>query len=110
MIMAAMLVLQVLNIKLTYDERIAVGNLIAGLVIYAVTVNALYFTFRTYNWYHENVWKPFVYSELFKENYTLQYWEYKEVYEKEDEDRHKNSGRKSEFLEAIRLPNKGDGL
>lgn len=71
-----MIILELQSSSLSYDNRVLVGNVIAALVTYILTANMLYFGWRTYLWYHEHVWKPFVYSELFKNNYTLQYWDY----------------------------------
>jgi hypothetical protein len=81
LIVAGMIVLEMQNTSLSYDNRVLIGDIIAALVVYSMTANMLYFLFRTYQWYHEHVWRPFVFTELFKENYTLQYWDYKKEYE-----------------------------
>ena len=79
-IVVSMIILELQNTALTYDNRVLIGDIMAGLIIYSMSVNVLYFLFMTYHWYHENVWRPFVFSDLFKENYTLQYWDYKKEY------------------------------
>lgn len=69
------------NTAFSYDQRIIIGNVIAAVLVYAITVNTGYFMWRAYLWYHDHVWRPFVFSDLFKENYTLQYWDYKKQYD-----------------------------
>lgn len=76
-IVIVMAALQLQSNSLSYSSRVIMGSVLAGLVILSMTVNAIYFIFRAWGWYHDYVWKPFVYSEVFKENYTLQYWDYK---------------------------------
>lgn len=76
LIIIGMIILQLQNNAFSYDIKILIGNIIAGLVVYSMTANTIYFAFRVYNWYYTNLWKPFVLSEIFKENYTLQYWDY----------------------------------
>ena len=95
LIMVAMLILQVRSTYFSYDERVMIGNIITGFVMYSMTANVIYFLYRTYRWYFEQIWKPFVYSDLFKENYTLQYWDYTKDYDQVAEERKKNSGKKS---------------
>lgn len=99
-----------MNTAISYDNRLLIGNVVAALVMYSMTANVLYFGFRTYHWYHEHVWRPFVFSELFRENYTLQYWDYKKEYEQVDKENKTKSGVRDEFLKAIKLESKFDGL
>lgn len=61
--------------------RVLMGDIMCGIIITGATINAIYFTFRTYEWYMEYVWRPFTNTEIFKENYTIQYWEYQKQYE-----------------------------
>lgn len=48
--------------------------------MYGVTVNFGYFVYRTYNYYYDNVWKVFVETDLFKDNYNLEYLELSKKY------------------------------
>lgn len=57
-----MAILQLQANALSYDNRVIVGSVITGLVVFVVTANVVYFIFRAWGWYHEYVWKPFVYS------------------------------------------------
>lgn len=84
LIILCMIILELRNTYFSYDARVAIGNAIAVLVIYSFTANLIYFLFRAYHWYHDNVWRPFVATEMFLENYTLQYWDYKKVYDEVD--------------------------
>ena len=95
LILTTMFLLDVLSNSLSYDQRVMLGNIVAALVVYSMTANVVYFAFRVYNWYFYNVWQVFVYSDLFKDNYTLQYWEYTKQYDAAKNDRKKNSGKRS---------------
>ena len=65
---------------LPYADRILIGDIIAGLIIYSVTANLIYLGLRAERWYGRHLWKPFVLSEIFQENYALQYWNFKKEY------------------------------
>lgn len=60
LIIMCMIILQIRNTYFSYDARVAIGNAIAALVVYSFTANLIYFLFRSYHWYHDNVWRPFV--------------------------------------------------
>ena len=81
LIVIALLVFNMNVNVLSYANKILVGDIIAGLVVYSATVNLIYMGVRAQKWYARYIWKPFVYTEMFQENYTLQYWKYKEEYE-----------------------------
>ena len=59
--------------ELTMADKNIMGLGITLLLIYGITVNIVYFIYRTYNFYFETVWKPFVRSEMFKDNYTVEH-------------------------------------
>lgn len=83
---------------LSYEHKILIGDILAGLIIYSATVNFIYMGVRAQKWYSRYIWKPFVFTEMFQENYTLQYWDYKKEYEKEEKEEKEKSGRRVEFL------------
>lgn len=94
LIIICIIILELRNTYFTYDTRVTFGNIIAGLVMYSFTVNIIYFFFRAYHWYHDNVWRPFVATDMFMENYTIQYWDYKKAYDELDKEEKKKSGRR----------------
>ena len=57
-----------------------IAVVISVVVMYGVTVNFGYFVYRTYNYYYDNVWKVFVETDLFKDNYNLEYLELSKKY------------------------------
>ena len=77
LIVVALLVFNMNLNVLSYVNKILIGDIIAGLVIYSATVNFIYMLVRAQKWYARYMWKPFVFTEIFQENYTLQYWKYK---------------------------------
>lgn len=59
---------------ITYQNRVLIGDIIAGLILECITVNLVYMIARGQKWYERNLWKKFVGTEMFQENYTVQYW------------------------------------
>ena len=47
---------------LVYTDRLLIGDIIAGLIIYSITANLIYMVLRTEKWYERHLWKPFVLS------------------------------------------------
>ena len=47
---------------LSYENKILIGDIISGLVIYSATVNFIYMLVRAQNWYARYIWKPFVFT------------------------------------------------
>ncbi len=67
------------------DAKNNMGLAICLIVVYGITSNFLYFAYRTYNYYFENVWKVFVNSDMFKENYTVEHYELVRKYTEKEE-------------------------
>ena len=53
------------------ESKNSMGLGICLMIVYGLTSNFLYFAYRTYHYYFDNIWRKFVESDLFKENYTL---------------------------------------
>ncbi len=66
---------------ITADERKLIGNILCGVVIFGLTFNLLVFLFKIKEWYYEYLWKWFIKTELFRENYTVDYVELSREYE-----------------------------
>ena len=69
------LIFKVQMSSMTSESRKSFGSGICLSIVYGLTSNLIYFAFRTYNFYFDNVWRKFVESDLFKENYTLEHFE-----------------------------------
>ena len=48
--------------SLSSDQKNTMGTVMCVFVLYGLISNLLYFAYRTYNYYFEYVWKPFVAS------------------------------------------------
>jgi hypothetical protein len=59
--------------QLTTSNKVLIGEAICGLIIEGALVNVLYFYIRTYNYYHQKTWVPFVRSDMFRINYNHEY-------------------------------------
>jgi len=45
---------------ISYTDRVLIGDIIAGFIIYSATINFIYMLIRAQNWYARHIWKPFV--------------------------------------------------
>jgi hypothetical protein len=79
-----LLIFVFMNSQLTTSVKVLIGDIICGIIIEGATVNIIYFTFRTYNYHHEKTWKPFVRSDLFRINYTIEYLEWTKSYDEKE--------------------------
>ncbi len=70
--------------SLSSGEKSLMGTVICLLVLYGMVSNFVYFVYRTYNYYFDNVWKLFVKTEMFKENYTVEHYELVKKYTEMD--------------------------
>lgn len=73
------------------------------MVIWGFLVNIVYFIFRSYNYYHEQVWKRFVRSDFFRVNYVVEHLDWSKEYEKEEKKLKSEVKSRAEFLEAIQV-------
>ena len=71
--------------QLDQDSKILIGNVICAILIEGFTVNAIYFFFRLYHYYHHYLWKAFVRSDFFRVNYIVEHLEWTKSYEKEQQ-------------------------
>ena len=76
MVVVSLILIVILAFKiqmnsLSSDTKNLMGTIICILTLYGLISNLIYFIYRSYNYYFENLWKKFVQTELFKENYTV---------------------------------------
>jgi hypothetical protein len=69
------LIFKVQMSSMTTEGRNSLGLGICLSIVYGLTSNLVYFAYRTYNFYFDNIWTKFVSSDLFKENYTLEHFD-----------------------------------
>lgn len=73
LILIVILVFKIQVNSLSSETKNYVGISICILTLYGLISNLIYFIYRAYNYYFENVWKVFVQTELFKDNYTIEH-------------------------------------
>lgn len=56
---------------LDYQNKLLVGYIAAGFVAGIFTINFIYFVWRTYLWYHNNIWRFFILTDMFRDNYVV---------------------------------------
>lgn len=57
--------------SMSSNDKNNMGLGICLIVVYGLTSNFIYFVYRTYNYYFDNVWRIFIESDIFKNNYTV---------------------------------------
>lgn len=56
---------------LNYEHKLLVGYIASGFVAAILTINFGYFCWRTYLWYHNNIWRFFILTDMFRDNYVV---------------------------------------
>lgn len=92
-----------LGTQLATSVKVMIGDVICAIIIEGAVVNIIYFAFRTYNFHHEKTWKPFVRSELFRLNYTVEHLKWVKEYEEKEKKLMSEIKGRNEFLEAIKV-------
>ena len=80
-----------------------IGNILCGVIIAGLSFNLLVFLFKIKEWYFEALWKWFIKTDLFRENYTVEHLELSAEYEKIDKEMLGKTGNRSEFVEATKV-------
>lgn len=73
-ILIILMAFSILNTQLSQGNRVLIGDIIVAFVIYGITANLAYLIYRFYQYAFTNWWKPFVKSELFALNYTVEHF------------------------------------
>lgn len=99
-VLIALTVFQVKYTQLSQADRVTLGDVACYLITFLLTYNFVFFGYRFYEEWHYKVWRPFVYSECFKENFPIEHFAFIEEYENEKKETHKVLRKKKKQLAA----------
>lgn len=89
LILIAMTIFEIKYTQLSQADRVMLGDVACYLITLLLTYNVLFLCYRFYEEWHFKVWRPFVYSDCFKENFPIEHFAFIEEYENEKKETHK---------------------
>lgn len=70
-IVVALIIFDVKYMQLAEATRVILGDVACYLIAVLITYNLVFLCYRFYEEWHYRVWRPFVYSECFKNNFPI---------------------------------------
>lgn len=76
LIQLTLIIFQIKYTQLEKPDRVIIGDVACYLITFTITYNIIWLIYRFYDEWHHRVWRPFVYSECFKDNFPIEHFAY----------------------------------